>query len=91
MTEEQKKERFTYCNCPECVKHCAFYWQERDYYGEIDEGCYFGQFKPEFQPNTGLVCYLPSFIQKIIFRKLLRKEVDDFAERCEENSEGATE
>ena len=66
MTKEQKKERFTYCNCPRCRKHCAFYWQEFCYYtGDGDEGCYFGQFEPEFQPNTTLVCYLPNFIQKI--------------------------
>ena len=88
MTEEQKKERFTYCNCPECIENCAFYWQESDYYGEVDEGCYFGQFKPEFQPNTSLVCYLPRFIQKIILKKLQEKEVDDYAEWCEENCEG---
>lgn len=40
MTEEQKKERFTYCNCPKCRKHCAFYWEEVDDYAEwCEENC----------------------------------------------------
>lgn len=69
MTEQKRKERFTYLGCCDdehCTKDCMFYWHETDYWGECDEGCYWGQFNPKYQPRTKLVCYLPRFIQKLI-------------------------
>ena len=64
-----------------------FFWEEHDgYSGEWDSGCYFGGFRPEFQPNTPLVCWLPKFIQKIILKKLVREDIDNFVEWCEETS-----
>ena len=81
MNEKKRKERFTYLGCSDdkcCTKDCAFYWIEQDYWGEYDEGCYWGQFEPKYQPRTKLVCYLPPFIQKIIGQFNNRKLEKEF-------------
>ena len=49
-------------NCILSKKKCAFYWQESDYYGEVDEGCYLCS----KNCHTKILCYLPYFMQKII-------------------------
>ena len=68
MTKEEAKNYFKYLGCADkfilSKKRCAFYWWERDYWGECDEGCSLCN----FNCYTKILCYLPYFIQKIILR-----------------------
>ena len=66
MTKDKVKEYFKELGCADnyilSKKKCAFYWQESDYYGEVDEGCYLY----DFNCHTRIFCYLPYYIQKLI-------------------------
>ena len=87
MSVSKQEDWFKHMECIDtCIekKKCAFYWQECDYWGEYDEGCYWGSLKPEYMPKTRLVCILPYFIQKIIYNKIQRKDIDDFVEYVEQ-------
>ena len=68
MTKDKIKEWFKELGCADnCIlskKKCAFYWQESDYYGEVDEGCYLCS----KNCHTKILCYLPNFMQKIILK-----------------------
>lgn len=51
-------------------KKCGFYWWEKDYWGECDEGCHLcGK-----GCKTRILCYLPYRIQKLILNIMEHKE-----------------
>lgn len=53
------------CDC----ENCPLSWEDKDYWGECNDcGCYMAEVGEDC-PKTLLICMLPRWIKKIIYKK----------------------